>query len=109
MTKVNKPKKVTFRQTLNVTWKQWELPKRLDGKDIWVIVDNLNALITKQDGIGMALWRLQVIMDGIKDNHNKPIWKTKLSKRKRVTIDKNLFSVWTLTCTRVKRDMSGGM
>lgn len=107
---INKPKEVIFRQTLNVSWKRWDVPKRLDpsnGKKAWKVVDNLNNLITKKDGIGMALWRLQKVMKAVRDTENRVIWRTTMSERKRVTIKGSAFSIWTLTCTRIKRDMSG--
>lgn len=109
----NKPREIVFRQTFNVTWKRWEVPKRHvlteAGKTVWRRVDNVDNLINKKNGIGMALWRLQNVMDKIRDAEEKFIWKTVMSERKRVTIGKNLYSIWTLTCTRIKRDMSGVM
>ena len=119
---INKPKEVVFRQTLNVTWKRWETPKRLTEieetnietgrsvkKQMWRVIDNPEQLLTKKDGISMALWRLQSIMNKVRDVEKRLIWKTVVSKKKRVTIGKNTYSVWTLTCTRIKRDMSGVM
>lgn len=119
---INKPEEIVFRQTFNVTWKRWEAPKRLtpikelntktvrvDRKEVWRRVDNVDNLINKKNGIGMALWRLQNIMNKLCDTKRRVIWKTVMSERKRVTIGSNLYSIWTLTCTRIKRDMSGVM
>jgi len=119
---INKPKEVIFRQTLNVTWKRWESPKRLMEieetdigtgkavkKQVWRVIDNPERLLTKKDGIAMGLWRLQKIMNKVRDIEKRAIWQTVMSKRKRVTIRNNTYSVWTLTCTRVKRDISGVM
>ena len=119
---INKPKEVVFRQTLNVTWKRWETPKRLTEieetnietgrsvkKQMWRVIDNPEQLLTKKDGISMALWRLQSIMNKVQDIEKHLIWKTVMSKRKRVTIRGNTYSVWTLTCIRINRDMSGVM
>ncbi len=113
-----KPNVVTFRQTLNVTWKRWEAPKRLlpitetvEGesteKEVWRKIGNVHALITKKDGIAMALWRLKIRMSKFKDEQDRLIWNATMSARKRTTIGKNTYSVWTLTCTRRKYDMSG--
>lgn len=119
---VNKPGEVIFRQTLNVTWKRWETPKRLTEieetdieadksvkKQVWRVIDNPGQLLTTKDGIGMGLWRLQKIMNRVRDMEKRLIWKTVMSKRKRITLGKNTYSIWTLTCTRIKRDMSGVM
>ena len=119
---INKPKEVVFRQTLNVTWKRWETPKRLAEieetdietgksvkKQVWRVIDNPGQLLTTKDGIAMALWRLQKIMNKVQDIEKHLIWKTVMSKRKRVTIRGNTYSVWTLTCKRIRRDMSGVM
>jgi len=113
-----KPNTVTFRQTLNVTWKRWEVPKRLlpitettedksTDKEVWRKIDNADSLITKKDGIGLALWRLKDRMSKLRDSRDRFIWKASMSARKRTTIGKNTYSVWTLTCTRRKHDMSG--
>ncbi|KKL92008.1 hypothetical protein LCGC14_1889000 [marine sediment metagenome] len=119
---INKPKEVVFRQTLNVTWKRWETPKRLTeitetntetgkvvNKQGWRVIDDPERLITKKDGIAMALWRLQGIMDKVQDEEKRLIWETVMSNRERVTVRGNTYSVWTLTCKRIKRDMSGVM
>jgi hypothetical protein len=109
---VNKPKEVVFRQTLDVTRKRWDVPKRLDpsnGRRAWKVVNNLSHLMTKRNGISMALWRLQKIMKAVRDTEERLIWKTVMSKRKRVVIKGSTLSTWTLTCTRIRRDMSGVM
>jgi len=119
---INKPEEVIFRQTLNVTWKRWDTPKKLTEieetntetgkavkKEVWRVITDPERLLTKKDGIAMALWRLQKIMNKVQDIENRIIWKTVMSKRKRVTIRGNTYSVWTLTCSRIRRDMSGGM
>ncbi|KKM13276.1 hypothetical protein LCGC14_1717930 [marine sediment metagenome] len=119
---VNKPEEVIFRQTLNVTWKRWQIPKRLTlieefdvglgetvRKEIWRKITNIDSLITPIHGIGLALWQLQKKMAAIRDEHQRYVWKTAISPRKRVTISKHTYSIWTLTCTRIKRDMSGVM
>ncbi len=117
---VNKPLEVVFRQTFNVTWKRWEVPKRRTATekpgpvagsvtvgDIWRRIDNVERIITPRDGINMAIWRLQKAMDRFRDTDGQLVWKTSMSKRHRMTIKKITYSVWTLTCTRIKRDLSG--
>lgn len=116
----SKPTIVIFRQTLNVTWKRWEAPKRLttieeitvdDGsistKEVWRRIDNVDTLIDSKHGIGLALWRLEKRMNALRDKEKRLIWKATISDRKRTTIGKNTYSVWTLTCARRKYDMSG--
>ncbi len=118
---INKPREVIFRQTLNVTWKRWDTPKRLTEieetntrtgrvvkKRVWRVITDPETLITRKDGISMALWRLKRIMNTVHDIRGRAIWKTVMD-RKQVTIRRNIYSVWTLTCKRIKRDMSGVM
>jgi len=116
---MDKPTTVIFRQTLNVTWKRWEVPKRLTAiekttdegtgaaKEVWRKIDNADTLISKKHGIGMALWRLEDRMSKLKDKQGRLIWKASMSGRKRTTVGRNTYSVWTLTCARRKHDLSG--
>ncbi len=119
---INAINEVIFRQTLNVTWKRWDTPKRLMDivetdsatgktvkKQVWRVITDPDELITKQLGIGLAIWRLKQKIDEMRDVEKRLVWETTMSDKKRITIRKNTYSVWTLTCKRIKRDMSGVM
>jgi hypothetical protein len=122
MTTYNPANELVYRQSLNVTWKRWNVPKKLEisyetsspggkviRKEVWRSIKNIDDLITKKDGIQFAIWRLQRSMDKLRNAHNQLVWETSMSKKQRFTIQGKVYSVWTLKCKLRKYDISGVM
>ena len=103
---VNLPQVAEFRQTLNVYTKQWSMPKRLvtrEGKHVWRNIINMDSVITKQQGIACALWRLRSKILKEKDRNNNQRWScTKILK-----IKKGVYSVFYFRCTVKHHSISG--
>jgi hypothetical protein len=101
----NQPQMAEFRQTLNTYTKQWCTPKKKVGNK-WVPITNLKYLITKQEGVGYALWRLRTSMMKLKcTTHSQQVWDCpKIGVTKR-----GIYNVYYLTCKRFKHSISGIM
>jgi len=102
---VNQQQLVEFRQTLNTYTKQWCSPKKKVGNK-WVLVKNINYLVTGKDGIGFALWRLRETMSKLKcTTHNQSVWRcAKVSKTKR-----GVYDIYSFKCKRINHSISGVM
>lgn len=99
----NEQQVVEFRQTLNTYTKQWCVPKKRAGNK-WTPINNLKYIITKQEGIGYALWRLKTLMGKVKcATHNQQVWDcSKVTKIKR-----GVYIIYYLKCKRFKHSISG--
>ncbi len=120
---VNKEHVLKFRQTFNVTYKRWGIPKRLVAveeidtltgvvtkKEVWRKITGLDRLITKRDGISYALWRLQKQMNAVTVSFGGcGVWESKKIIKVASKTDDLQYSIFYLTLTRIKRDMYGGM
>lgn len=102
---VNEQQVVEFRQTLNTYTKQWCVPKKKVGNK-WVPITNLKYVVTRQDGISYALWRLRTLMLKVKcTTHVQQVWdcpKVGVTKR-------GIYNIYYLTCKRFKHSISGVM
>jgi len=117
---LNQVNQVIFKQTLNVTWKRWDVPKRRTlieetntatgntaTKEVWRRINNVDTLVSKKIGIAGALRRMERQMSNIRDAQDRCVWKVTMSDRKRTTVNGHTYSTWMLTCTHRKYDISG--
>ena len=96
---------VEFRQTLNTYTKQWCTPKKKVGNK-WVPINNLKHVVSKNKGIGYALWRLRDLMATLKcTTHSLLVWDcSKINSTK-----KGVYIIFHFTCKRFKHSISGVM
>jgi len=109
---IRRSREVKLRQSLNLFSKNWGLVKIRDPKTgVWVSFDKecMTQVVNKKHGYGMAIYRARRKFLEKKDVYKRPQWKASEVSKSRVTIGDNTYSVFHLTCTRQKHDISGVM
>jgi len=104
---LNKVGTIEFRQTLNMFSKNWSTPKKLTEDGKWITIDNLDRVVDKKHGYGMAIWRLERAMAKVMDSENRYIWRCTKVTKSRKTVGKNEYGIYHFICNRRKYDISG--
>jgi hypothetical protein len=102
---------VRFRQTFNQWSKNWEIPKRENDDGKWLPIDRerLTPVITKAEGYRFALWRMRKIMQGRRDECQRPMWKVNKISTTHKTVKGIKYSVFQFDCHRIAHGIVGGM
>ena len=102
---------VRFRQSWNLWTKNWTVPKRENNEGKWegVSYESLKPIVTKVDGFAFAIYRMQKVMNKIKDSHGRPVWKVNKMSRSYSTWNGMRYQVFQFDCHRIAHGIIGGM
>jgi len=98
--KLNAINEISYSQTLNVTYKTWEMVRKQVVDTKWKKLENIMPFITKRDGIAFAIWRIYRQMD---KSGAYTLTKVETKRVKKKDLD---YSVFSFTAVRKPTDIS---
>jgi hypothetical protein len=107
---IKRSREVRIRQSLNLYSKNWGIVKIRDPRTgVWIKFDKecMDQVVSGYHGYGMAIYRTMWKFEKQKDSLGRHQWKVGDVKKSRRTLGGNTYSVFNLTCTRQKHDISG--